>query len=396
MVKRRTAFTLRYGESQRNDMLVYFDDDETVLENLSRIIPSAIQRGFLPPECSADSVKLIHQDRALNLNVGMKEQDFTVAERALLIIHDLSSTVRIKINYQPDNHAERSETVYVNPNKILKDELAKFFDGVAKDYTFYRRTPKKFNLVGSEGRKVNLNKSLLVQGVETGFDAALEPRLIFRWPPGKLTIGAAAAVVVVVLGFVLWSVYMNYLRRPPVIDTFYVTFVADVDVALITPDTTVALSPLAGGQTLTLPPGLHEFEVMPKDYPIVPQHFTLISEGATSDSLTMNINILDRFTEPPGLSLVINGYQGEETPDHKLKSGLFINGHVRELDAFGVLRIDLYRGDYEITYELPITLLDVKNMEFDPKVLRKSPIRFDFSEIAGDNTYLTFRYFPSQ
>jgi hypothetical protein len=48
MVKRRTAYTLRYGESQQNDMLVYFDDDETLIENLRKIIPSAIQRGFLP------------------------------------------------------------------------------------------------------------------------------------------------------------------------------------------------------------------------------------------------------------------------------------------------------------------------------------------------------------
>jgi hypothetical protein len=376
-------------------MLVYFDDDETVLENLSKIIPSAIQRGFLPAECSADSVKLVHQDRALNINVSMKEQGFTIAERALLIIRDLSSSVRVKINYKPDNHAERSDTVYVNPNKILKDELSKFVGVVAKDYTFYRRKPKKFRLVDSEGQKVNLNKSLQAQRIETGFDAVLEPRLIFRWPPGKLTIGFAAAVLVVVLGFVFWSVYVNFLRRPPAIDTFYVTFVADVEASLITPDTSVALAP-GGKQTLTLLPGLHEFEVMPRDYPIIPQHFTLVSEGATSDSVTMNINILERFVEPPGLSLVITGYQGEESPEHKLKSGLYINGHIRELDAFGVLRIALYKGDYEITYDVPITLLDVPNMEFDPKVLRKSPIRFDFSEVPGDNTHLTFRYFPSQ
>jgi hypothetical protein len=392
---RRSAYTLRYGESRQNDMLVYFNDDETILENLSKIIPSAIQRGFLPPECSADSVKLIHRDQSLNLHVRMQEQTVTVAERAILIIHDLSSTVRIKINYKPDNHGERTETVNVNPNKILKDEISKFLGVVSKDYTFYKRKPKKYCLVTAEGKKANLNKSLVVQGIETGFDATLEPRLIFRWPPGMLTLGAASVIVLVVLGFVLWSVYVNYLRRPPVVERFYVTFEVDVEARLLTPDTTVAFLPGAP-VLLALDPGVHEFEIMPKDYPIIPYVFDLVSEGAVRDSLTKAVYIQQMFPEAPPLAVVITGYQGEPDPDHRLKSGLSINGHERELDAFGTLRINLHRGEYEISYDLPAELLDINNMRFDPKVLRPSSFRFGFSGLTENATALTFRYLPSQ
>lgn len=377
-------------------MLVYFNEDETILENLQKIIPSAVQRGFLPAECSAESVKLIHKGQALNLHVRMKEQAVTIAERAILVIHDLSSTVQIKINYKPDNHGERVETVNVNPNQILKDEMSGFLDTVSKDYTFYRRKPKKYRLAAAGGKKADLNKSLVAQGIETGFDAVLEPRLIFRWPPGKLAIGSVAVILVALLGFVLWSVYVKYLQRPPVIERFYVTFEVDVEATLLTPDTTVAFAP---GTPVLLPldPGLHEFEVMPKDFPIIPYNFTLESATAESDSLTQSIKILQRFPEPPPLAVVITGYQGEPDPDNRLKSGLSINGHVRELDAFGTLRINLYRGEYEIKYDLPADLLDVQNMRIDPKVQREPSLnRFGFSDLTENATALTFRYLPSQ
>ncbi len=395
MVRRRTAYTLRYGESRQNDMLVYFDADETIMDNLKKIIPSAVQRGFLPPECSAESVKLIHKDQSLNLHVRMKEQTVTVAERAILIIHDLSSTVQIKINYAPDNHAERIETVNVNPNKILQDEISGFLDVVSKDYTFYKRKPKKYHLVTSEGKKANLSKSLAAQGIETGFDATLEPRLIFRWPPGMLTLGTASVIVLVLLGFVLWSVYVKYLQKPPVVERFYVTFEVDVEASLLTPDTTIAFSPGAS-VLLALDPGVHEFEIMPKDYPIIPYVFDLVSEGAVRDSLTRTIQIQQRYAEAPLLAVVITGYQGEPDPDHRLKRGLSINGHERELDAFGSLRINLFRGEYEISYDLPAELLDINNMRYDSKVLRPSPFRFGFSELTEDATALTFRYLLSQ
>jgi hypothetical protein len=394
MVKRRKAYTLRYGESRKNDMLVYFDDNETVLENLSKLIPSAIQRGFLPPECSAENVKLIYEGKPLNLNVSIPQQEVTIAERAILIIQDMSSTVRIKVNYTPDNHAERSDTVYVNPNKIVGSELEKFFDVVTKDYSFYRRKPKKYHLI-TDGKKVKLNKSLAAQSIESGFDAKLAPRLIFRWPPSKLAILLASAVVVVLLGFVFWSIYVNYLRRPPVVERFYVTFIADAESQLLTPDTTLVMHPNAP-QILALDPGLHEFEVMPKDYPIFPYHFTLVSEGAVSDSLTKSIAIPTRFTDAAPLILVITGYQGGENPEYRVKEGLSINGHQRPVDEFGVLRIELLHGLYEIKYDLDEELLDIDNMKFDPKVLRPTPFRFDFSAYDGEATFVTFHYFRSR
>jgi hypothetical protein len=395
MVKRRTAYTLRYGESQQNDMLVYFDDDETLIENLRKIIPSAIQRGFLPKECSADTVKLIHKDRALNLNVTMNEQEARVAEREVLVIHDLSSTVRIKIKYTPDNHAERMDTVHVNPNRILGDELSKYLAGVAGDYKFYRRKAKKFKLVGEEGRKVNLNKSLVAQGIESGFDASLRPRLIFRWPPSRVATGTAAGVLLVLLVLAIWAIYVNYLRRPPVIDMFYVTFTVDAEAQLAAPDTSVALTP-GTGVTLALPPGTHELEVIPRDYPIFHRTYSLTSEGAVSDSVSIPITIVSRFEKTPKILVVITGYQGGETPDYRIKRGLFINRVERQLDPFGTLRIELCKELYEIKYDLPDDVLNDEGMRFDPRVRRPSRFRFDFRDVEETNTYLTFHYSSSK
>lgn len=403
MVKRRKAYTLRYGESQQNDMLVYFDDNETIQENLSRLIPSAVQRGFLPPECSAENVKLLYNDRPLNLNVSMSEQEANIDERAILTIQDMSSTVRIKVNYKPDNHAERSDTVYVNPNKILGGELKKFFDGVTKEYKFYSRKPKKYNLVTQSG-KVKLNKSLAAQGIDSGFDATLAPRLILRWPPSKPVIAVVGALVVILLAFVLWSVYDRYLRRPPVIERFYVTFHADAEAHLITPDTTVVLStgvPI----TLAFKPGVYDLEVMPKDYPIFPYRLELYSEGAVQDSVPRVVNITSRFAGAVPLLVNITAYQGGEDPENRVKTGLSINGYPRQLNDFGELPINLLRevsGDatqrrgYEIKYNLDEGLLDINNMKYDPKVLRPSTFRFDFSNVDGEATFLTFHYFPSR
>lgn len=396
MTKRKSAYTLRYGESQQNDMLVYFDDEETLVENLSRIIPSAIARGFLPAECSADNVKLVYENRPLNLNVSMGRQEVTVAKRAILTIQDMSSTVRIKINYTPDNHAERSDTVYVSPNKILGAELSKFFKGITKDYKFFKRTPKKFNLI-RESKKVNLNKSLAAQGIESGFDAVLAPRLIFRWPPGKFAIASVSVIFVLALGLVGYMVYDKYLRPIPRVERFYVTFTVDAESQLITSDTTLVMSPNSP-QTLVLGPGVHQFEVMPKDYPIFQDLIELISEGATRDSVAKAIAIPERFAGATPLPVVINGYSGRsgvESPENKIMRGLSINGHPQQLDEFGVGRVELYRGLYEIKYDLDEERLDVDNMKYDPTVLRPSRVRFDFSKFKGDATFVTFHYLPS-
>ena len=404
MVKKRKAYTLRYGESQQNDMLVYFDDSETIQENLLRLIPSAVQRGFLPPECSAENVKLLYNDRPLNLNVSMSEQEVNIDERAILTIQDMSSTVRIKVNYKPDNHAGRSDTVYVNPNKILGKELKKFFDGVTKEYKFYRRKPKKYHLVTESG-KVNLNKSLAAQGVESGFDATLAPRLILRWPPSKPVIGVVGVVVLAALVFVMWSVYVRYLQKPPVIDRFYVTFHSDAEAKLITPDTTVALS-TGIPVTLAFNPDVYDLEVMPKDYPIFPYRLELYSEGAVRDSVSRVVNITSRFAGAVPLLVNITAYQGGEDPENRVKTGLSINGYPRQLNEFGELPINLLRvvsddpaqrrGLYEIKYDLDEQLLDVQHMKFDPKVLRPSTFRFDFSNVDGEATFITFHYFPSR
>jgi hypothetical protein len=377
-------------------MLVYFDDEETIIENLKRIIPSAVSRGFLPAECSADSVKLVYDGRQLNLNVTFDEQSFSVPERSILNIQDRSSTVKIRITYKPDNFGERSDTVFVNPTKLLGDELSKFLSGISGEYKFYRRKAKKFNLV-KDHSKLKLGKSLVAQNIETGFDASLAPRLFFRWPPGKALIGTVSTIFVLVLAFVAWRLYVVlFPPEVPTIEKFRVTFTANAEAHLVTPDTILVLLP-DSPQMLVLSAGTHEFEVVPRLFPIFPYRLTLVSVGALSDSVAKSIDIQSRFADAKPISLVITGYQGGVTAANRIREDLLINGYPRPVDDFGRVTISLPRGVYEIKYPIDDDLLDEEKLRYDhTTVLRPTPFRFDFSEYEGDATFVTLQYKSSR
>jgi len=377
-------------------MLVYFDDEETVIDNLKRIIPSAVSRGFLPAECSADSVKLIYDGRQLNLNVTFKEQSISIPERSILNIQDRSSSVKIRVNYKPDNYGERSDTVFVNPTNIVGDELNKFLTGISGEYKFYRRKAKKFNLV-KDDKKLNLGKSLVAQNIEMGFDATLAPRLFFRWPPGGLLIATVSTILVLALAFVAWRMWVVFFPpEVPVIEKFRVTFTTDAEALLVTPDTSIVLY-TDSEQILVLSGGAHEFEVVPRQYPIFPYHFTLVSVGAVSDSVAKFVDVQSRFSEAEPISLVITGYQGGVTAANRIQGDLFINGYPRPVDEFGRVSISLPRGVYEIKYGLDDELLDEDKLRFDhATVLRPSSFRFDFSGYEGDATFVTLQYKSSR
>lgn len=394
MPKKRRAYTLRYGESVHNDMLVYFDEDETIIENLSRLIPSAIQRGYLPAECSADSVKLLYNGRQLNLNVTFDKQSFSVPERSIVNIQDRSSTIKLRITYTPDNFGERSDTVFVNPNKILGDELKKFLSGVSKEYRFYRRKAKKFNLV-RDGGKIKLNKTLAVQNVESGFDATLAPRLFFRWPPGKLAIGTFASVLALVLAVVIWRVWVIlFPPAPHLIERFYITLTSDVEATLVSPDTSIAMQPDSAFMVV-LKPGTHDYEVFPKLYPIFPFSMTLAADAA-NDSMEFYINVQSRFAEVAPISLVVTGYRGRESPDNRIEESLLINGYPQSEDQFGATRVTIPRGAYQIKYELDDEFFEEDKLDYDHNtILRPKTFRFDFSQSRERET-IQFFYSPSQ
>lgn len=394
MVKKKRAYTLRYGESVHNDMLVYFDEDGTIIENLTRLIPSAVQRGFLPAECSADNVKLLYNGRQLNLNVSFDQQAFSVPERSILNIQDRSSTIKLRINYTPDNFGQRSDTVFVNPNKIMNDELAKFLSGISKEYKFYHRKAKKFNLI-KDGRKVKLNKTLAVQRIESGFDATLAPRLFFRWPPGKLAIGTAVTVFALIAAVVVWRLWLIlFPAPPPVIERFYVSVRTDIEATLVNPDTSIAMRP-DSTLMLVLEPGRYDFEVFPKQFPIFPFSMTLAADAA-NDSMSFFINVRSKFVDVEPISLVVTGYRGREFAANRIQESVLVNGYPQAADDFGATRFSVPRGVYVIKYDLDDDLFEEEKLEYDHSTIYRSErFRFDFSK-CPEGEAIQFFYSPSK
>jgi hypothetical protein len=375
-------------------MLVYFDEDETIIENLARLIPSAIQRGFLPAECSADSVKLLYGGRQLNLNVSFDKQTFSVPERSILNIQDRSSTIKVRIHYTPDNFGERSDTVFINPNKILSAELAKFLSGVSKEYKFYRRKAKKFNLI-KDRSKVKLNKTLAVQQIESGFDATLAPRLFFRWPPGKLAIGTFVTAFALIAAVVVWRLWLIlFPTPPPVIERFYVTINTDIEANLVNPDTSIAMLP-DSALMLILEPGRHDFEVFPKQFPIFPFMMTLAADAA-NDSMTFFINVQSRFADVEPISLIVTGYRGREFAGNRIEEPLLVNGYPQAADEFGAIRFSIPRGVYVLKYDLDDDLFEEDRLEYDHSTIyRSEKFRFDFSK-CPEGEAIQFFYSPSK
>ena len=390
MIKRKRAFTLRYGESNQNDFLIYIENGDTLIRTLSTVIPSAVQRGFLPTDCKYDKVKLIYKGQELNLNLSLEDQSPNIPERAILILRDLTSTIKLQIHYKPDHEPGRMDTFDVSPDKPLAHQLSDFFSGVQKSFTFYKRKPKKFQLV-SDGKKLLLDRSLAAQGIESGIDCSLIPRLIFRWPPSRLAIKIAAIAMSILLVLCIWGIYVKFFSS---IDNYKVTLMADADCIVSLADTTLNL--VAGQpQTGIIPPGAYDLEVLPAAYPIFQQNILLSSSNVKGDSVYQALNIIDRNKGLGTVKLAIGGYKGDPTASNRLFNPVLVNGKSYEVDSFGALQIDLLRGEYEIKFTGLDNKLQKVDFDGEKKVLRPATYRFDFSQFEGSDTYLTFQYSPN-
>jgi hypothetical protein len=300
--------------------------------------------------------------------------------------------VRLRIRYKPDQEEARTDILDVNPSTPLQTQVAAYMDGVSKRFRFYRRTARKFRLKHGH-RNLHLGRSLRAQGIESGIDVTLEPRLILRWPPGKAAITIATLVLSAIIGAGGWLVYVRYLRTPPVVETFYVKFVSDVNCTIASSDTTFALEG-AKPRIVALRSGAHEFDVIPVDFPIFGVDMNLVGEGAKVDSVSQRIEVASRFGNTEKIKLAVGGYVGALAPENRLLRPVSINGRPRDVDNFGSLVVELVRGEYEIKYDGMDRRLEKVEFDSGLKVLRPAPFRFDFSQFEGSETYLTFLYFP--
>jgi hypothetical protein len=358
MVLGTKKYILRFGAESKKDMLVKFRGDETLRENLARVIPSAIHQGVLPESCSVDFVEVDHKDR----------------------------TLRVK----PDKSSPIVESVTVGPNNILKDALKDFMGELRHKHKFYGRRFKKYNLMLGE-RKLDLDRSLKAQDVRKDIEVVFKPRILFEWPPGLFwppgpytTYVMGGVVVALVVAFILiWS----WARK----EEFRVTLKSAVECKFYSEDDRLIGENESPVQRLSV--GTYVFRIFPKDYPMYED--TLVLKPAWREEVVHQVDPQAEFRGIPERSTRIRG-QYSNQPGVSLPPGIdvLVNRYHYPTDThhFADIDIRLPLGIYEIEYDLEKQ--DCREINLSGKIIRPQDFVIDLTDSAFiEKGWVQFKYF---
>jgi len=393
----KATYILRFKNGATREMLVQFAKNETVRENLARILPSAIQQGFLPETCSADTVELDHKERTLNLDLPLGEQG--VHDYDVLVLRDLSSMIRIVDRYKADDNEPAMESVTLPPNEVLKTAFGDFGAKMRREYTFYGRKVKKFHLIHGK-RKLNLKKSPRALGIKEDIEVRFKPRILFEWPPRFVwppgpftawllsTILVAAVVVLVLL----------FTRKPTPLTRFKVTLecknapckIYDGEGTLVANDRFTDYYDV----------GEYRFRIYPKEYPVIDTLIVLETDLTGADSLRhVVIDPTEKYKDSPDVRITILGFAAEKRHE-RLNSALkgieltvMINKFEYPTDEFSRFPTMLYRGMYEIKFSLADTKFRECVVVNEGSRTKQDNFYFDLSDPAyTGNTIMNFYY----
>jgi hypothetical protein len=344
------TYIVRFGDDRQRDMLVKFDERETLRENLSRIVPRAIEQTVLPDSCSPGLVNVVHDGNELNLDLQASEQG--VREYDILILHDLSQAIRLTIRAKPDKADPIVESVTVRPDQPVREAVAPFTDRIFGEHRFYGRKVRRFNLVSGR-KKIALDKTPLGQGLRGSIDADLRPRVRFEWPPGLFwppgpyTTYLIGALITL---FVAAALLGDYHRKTK---TYAVRFggehpyvaevIVDGDVIEISKDSSQAIGW-----------GEYRCHVFFRGYPIRDTSIVVKPLNPFRDGIDISFQPVCEG-EPRRARICrfdFNKTNRRSLDDPKDKSiAVKINSFIHEpTDAFGNFETSLYPGRYEIRY----------------------------------------------
>lgn len=356
----KKTYILRFEYArQMKEMLVQFNDDETVRVNLERIIPKAISQGFLPASCSTTSVEVVYKGIILNLDLPLREQG--VKEHDVITLHDLSDLVKISIRYKPDDCEPILEGITVRPNAVLRDALKDFSQKVQREYTFYGRKCKRYDLI-YQTRKLNLKNSLRAQSIQGDIEVVFKPRIWFEWPPrfiwppGPYTTYLLGVVLLAAIVFIV----MLVTRKPEPVTIFNVTVRCTSECKIVRMDEGVIRENEYKAEKLGL--GKYAFRVFPRDYPIIDTLITLEPDktGKHADTV-FTIDPAVVYKGQPTIPCKISGWYGEYGRD-RIREKLEINKFPVQLspDKNFIYDSVFYPGIYEIRYGIGRKVLEIR------------------------------------
>jgi len=335
-----------------------FNNDETAIENLSRIFPIGIRKSLLPNNISVDHIEVDYGEKTLNLGLPLKEQG--VKEFDVLKLRDLSQNIRLSVRFKPDKHDESIESVMVKPKEILSksNSLMDFSGKLSKEYTFYGRKLKKFNLIYNK-KKIDLKSSLISQGIKKDIEVLFKPMIWFEWPPRL--IWPPPPITTYLIGLFLIAII------GVMVNFYFIHPITDFDVTITCKNCRIYMQ---NGDFLSedeysghLNAGKFELRLFPKDYPIVDTTLELKPKRRLlpfwDDELSRVDSTFDpglSYTSLDTISVNIIGlcyYKDKKLP----RTNILVNGYKIQSSAQGDTLIVLYRGKYKIQFDISTSRL---------------------------------------
>jgi hypothetical protein len=402
-------YILRFGDSNFRDMIVSFTDNLTIHDNLESIIPDAIKKGYLPNSCSAEYAELEYKGKTLNSKSQLK--DHNILENEILILRDLSAAIRVSLRFRLNKKGEIVkpapklnkkdeivESVEIRPNVPLREALKDAATKIREKYRYYGRKFSKYDLF-LDNNKLDQVKSLKAQGITSAVELQFKPRIFFEWPPrliwppGPYTTYAiiGAALIVMIAGY-LW-----YLTEFPIRPNFEVRFICKSECYVYEGNNLLGV--ITDKDSILerqLPEGPYKFKMFPKNLPIFNKAISYKAKRS-KDLIVQEIRIdsLEGVTERRAVNIQIDGYYKDGVDRIESDKLALINRH--KLDNYGehnnnIKNISLFKGIYNINYDLPIEKLECYVINGDTALERDCYFDFNDTLFSKEINRIVFYY----
>jgi hypothetical protein len=389
-------YTLRYGETAGNEMTVMFEVGAVLRDNLERVIPLAIDKQLVSPDCTPETLRVSYNDKVLNLQLPLEEQVPDIPEYALIVAMDRAAKISVRFRYKPDHLDEKSQVVELKPDDAFEGQLSPLLNKLRAEHRF-RGVRRKAWRIYEGRRRLSMRKSPSSQGIRSGSEVRVVPWAIVGWPPAVFEYTMLVVVLLACAGYVVYRWWPTWFPPPP-ITHFTVWFQSDVDCRVEAADT--VLIQLKGGvrDSVTVKAGGHDLLYFPRGFPISTGEITL-SPTAKSDTVSMPINIEDIWKGKAELmTLNVYGFYETESTRNRIRENILINGFPYEVDKQlpELVVPDLYRGTYDIRFDLPEEqCMWDKTKWRTGKIFRtrESEFWFDFSRYDSEYPALIIFYY---
>jgi hypothetical protein len=369
------TYKIVYRDAAGTDRKAFttLEDNATIEENLTRIVPKAVEKGLLHPEATAQNVLVEHNSVRLNLKLPVQQAAPGIQEHDDLIVRYLASQISLRMRFVADDPNDQrkiffgrrkslsiEETVAVSPSEPLFGQIEGKLGEIRGKHRFFGREvkeTKQFKL-HAPSKKINPDLSLAEQGFETDLEVRVKPRIWFDWPPcffyphrGPYTAYAIVlGVLLPIIALFFWIFGEQDVPR------FHVTFEAPFEFNIKVDDSDQFIPIENGKPTCSLLAGSHTVRIYPFEEPIRTQPLLLQRKARSVEDSMWTVRL-----EPPAVDTTmivkktpvrVVGYEGPSSIEDNLRVALLVNGFEYQGRDEPYWQFELKQGEYEVKFKL--------------------------------------------